>query len=106
MNTKNIKSTLFALAAGTMISFGMVSCNTGTDPGDTNVDRGEIHDEGSMVGREEGEDYTKAKSEQDSMEQHYDHADHQNHDDNTGKVLGDGAYDGEGNGAERDDVQQ
>lgn len=103
MIARKIRATFFALAATAVAAWGMAACSTGTDPGETNVDRGEIHEEGSMVG---DTDENEVEAERDTMEQYYDSADHENHEDNTGKVIGDGAYDGEGEGVERDEVDQ
>ncbi len=79
-----------------MVSFGMVACSTGTDPGEVNTERSDIKEEGSMVGREEGEDYTK-KAEQDSLEQPYERAEE-------GSAVH--AGDGQRDGVDREDVQE
>lgn len=102
MNKSKINSLILALAVTAVSSFGMAACNTGTEPGETNVERGEIRDEGEMVG-EEGDQDTRYE-EGDSLERYYDDADHENHEDNTGEAIGDGAYDGKGDGVERDEV--
>lgn len=96
MYKKKIKSTIIAslLMAGT--AFAFTSCDTGTSPGETNVERSDIKEEGSMIESDE-----KEMSEQDKLEKHYDHADHENHDDNDAEVIGDGAYDGKDNKSER-----
>ncbi|WP_144266314.1 hypothetical protein [Pontibacter ummariensis] len=106
MNKKSIKSAIFSLAATMMIGLGLVSCNKGTEPGETNVGRGEIYeDEGSMVVPDD-EGYETRYEDTANLEKYYDHTDHENHEDNSNKSLGDGAYDGEGTGVERDEIDQ
>lgn len=104
MNKHNISAAILGVAATAFTLGGLTSCDTGTSPGETNVERSDIRDEGEMVG-EEGEQPARY-DEADSLESHYDHADHENHDDNTNKALGDGAYDGKGDGVKRDEVKQ
>ncbi|GAB3826995.1 hypothetical protein [Pontibacter rugosus] len=103
MYIKKIKPTLLSLTVAIMATLSMASCNKGTEPGETNVERSGIVEEGSLVGSDED----KSNVERDTLvgESHYDHADHEEHEDNNAKVLGDGAYDGKGNGVERDEVQ-
>ncbi|MHA6246560.1 hypothetical protein ACXYMU_01380 [Pontibacter sp. CAU 1760] len=100
---KKIKSTILALSVMATASLSLGACSKGTEPGDVNVGRGEIKDEGEMI---DGDNGYNASSDTTDLEKYYDHADHENHDDNTGKVIGDGAYDGKGTGTERDDIKQ
>ncbi|AKD03113.1 hypothetical protein POKO110462_05045 [Pontibacter korlensis] len=79
MNKSKLRSTLFAMVATVMATFSIAACNTGTDPGDTDTERGDIKRPGSMVNQDEDD---QVQAERDSMEQHYDHADHEKHDDN------------------------
>ncbi|WP_162051603.1 hypothetical protein [Pontibacter pamirensis] len=104
MNTKKIKTTILTLATTAIATFGLAACDKGTEPGETNVGRGDIVEEGSLVG-EEGENISRYDTANASMEEHYDHADHENHDVNEEEGYGDGAYDGPGDGIDRGDVQ-
>ncbi|MFD2512893.1 hypothetical protein ACFSRY_03380 [Pontibacter locisalis] len=97
-----IKSSLLTLSLAAFAIFGFTACDKGTEPGETNVERSEIRDEGELIGEEED---ASRYSDTSSLESHYDHADHEDHDDNKREALGDGAYDGKGDGIERDEVQ-
>lgn len=103
MYKNKIKSSIIAsmLFAGT--AFAFTSCDEGTSPGETNVERSDIRKEGSMV---ESDD--KEMSEQDRLEKHYDHADHENHDNNTGGAVhaGDGKKHNPKQGTKRNKVDQ
>lgn len=102
MNTKKIKSTILTLATTAIATFGLAACDKGTEPGETNVERSDIREEGSMIG-EEGENISRYDTANVSMEEHYDHADHEDHDGgDAGAVL---SGDGTDTGIERDDVQ-
>ena len=68
MNTRKIRTALFALLATAVSAFGISACDTGTQPGDTNVERSDHHEEGSMV---DGGAKDQNEAERDSMEQHY-----------------------------------
>ncbi|MBF9251858.1 hypothetical protein I2I11_00980 [Pontibacter sp. 172403-2] len=92
MNTRKIKHSIMVLALSIMSGAALVACNEGTEPGDTNVERGEIKDAGEMVG---GDDVTRYSDTTDLEEKYYNDSDT--------AALGDGAYDGKGNGKERDD---
>ena len=96
MNKKSIRSsTLFALGAAAVATFGLASCNTGTEPGDVNVDRGEIHEEGSMIGDEPG-NTTRYSDTADTGEEYYE----------TGNKEGSAVNTGDGEeGAERGEEQ-
>lgn len=96
-----IKVTALGLGMASFLVLGLGSCSKGTEPGETNVERSEIRDEGELVSED-----NDAAHDTLSGESHYDHADHENHDDNTNEVIGDGAYDGKGDGVQRDEVQQ
>ena len=100
MNTKKIKTTILTLATTAIATFGLAACDKNTEPGEVNVERSDIREEGEIIDQNNAY-YTDTTD----LERHYDHADHENHDDNSEKVIGDGAYDGEGNGIERDEVQ-
>ena len=103
MNIRNIKTLVLPLALSAFVVAGLSSCDTGTDPGETNVERSDIREEGSMV--EKDDDPMSEYRDTTDMESHYDHADHEKHGDNKAKAIGDGAYDGKGKkGVERDDV--
>ncbi|MFT2007323.1 hypothetical protein ACMA1I_01485 [Pontibacter sp. 13R65] len=85
MHTSNIKT---ALLAGTFVAFsglGLSACNTGTDAGETNVERSEI--------RETEETARQSRTSRDTadFEHHYDHTDHPD-----SVALGDGAYNQDG----------
>ncbi|MFD2515964.1 hypothetical protein ACFSRY_18980 [Pontibacter locisalis] len=103
MNPKKINAITLALAVTVTASFGLASCDKGTKPGETNVERSEIIEEGSLVG-EEGESVNRY-SDTANLEKYYDHADHEDHSDNEREAWGDGAYDGKGDGLQRDEVQ-
>lgn len=84
-----------ALALCTMSGAALVACNEGTKPGETSVERGGIKDPdpGEMVG---GDDATRYSDTTDLEEKYYgERADT--------TVIGEGAYDGKGDGKERDD---
>lgn len=102
MNTKKIKTTILTLATTAIATFGLAACDKGTEPGETNVERSDIREEGSMIG-EEGEGLSRYDTANADMERHYDHADHENH--NGGKTGAVHAGDGKKTGIERDDVQ-
>jgi hypothetical protein len=102
MNKNILKSALLSVGALAVASIGLASCDKGTRPGETNVERSEIIDEGELVG--DGDDVNRY-SDTTNLEKYYDHADHDNHDDNKNKVIGDGAYDGKGDGIQRDEVK-
>lgn len=104
MKNLHIKTRTWLFAAGLFALVGLGACNTGTEPGETNVERSGIKDEGSMVGKDV--DMASQTGDTTDLERHYDHADHENHKDNTNKVIGDGAYDGKGEGVQRDDVKK
>lgn len=95
MNKRNIRTTVFALAAAITATFGMAACSTGTDPGETNTERSDIRDEGEMVG-EEG-DLNSNEAARDSMEQYY-----ENNEEGSAVHAGDGT----GDGVDREDVQE
>lgn len=88
MNTKKLTHSIIVLALGLMSGAALVACNKGTEPGETNVERGKIKDAGEMVG---GDDVTRYDDTTDLEEKYYEGRDT--------AVLGDGAYDGK----ERDD---
>ncbi|MCC9165826.1 hypothetical protein [Pontibacter harenae] len=94
MNKLKIKNYMMALAFSTIVGFGFTSCNKGTEAGETNVERSEI------VDTEHSEaDQDPAYRDTSNLERHYDHADHENHGDNTdgGAVhAGDGQLDDPG----------
>ncbi|WP_242920843.1 hypothetical protein [Pontibacter liquoris] len=52
MKKNSLKHTMLALTFGALASTGLVACNKGTEPGDTNTERGKIEDTGDMVGAE------------------------------------------------------
>ncbi|MCC9137581.1 hypothetical protein ACFSKU_09595 [Pontibacter silvestris] len=102
MKAHKIKSIILALVVTTVTGAGLASCNKGTEPGETNVERSTLRE------TEPQENNYSQGSETDTtdMERFYDHADHENHDDN---VNGGGAVlsgDGKTSGVERDDVNQ
>lgn len=99
MNTRKIKTTILTLATTAIATFGLAACDKNTEPGETNIERSDNLEEGSLIDQEASR-YDTA-----DLEGYYDHADHENHENNKGKVLGDGAYDGKGDGIERDEVQ-
>ena len=104
MNTKKIKTTILMFATAAFTTFGMVACDKNTEPGETNVGRGDIREEGEIIDDNAG-DVTRNEANEDP-ERFYNDADHENHEENEGEeVLGDGAYDGKGDGLERDEVQ-
>jgi hypothetical protein len=97
MNSKKINATLMAvlLSAG----IGLTSCNTGTEPGETNVERGGVKDV-------EEKQIQSTTDTSEKYEEHYDHADHENHGDNKpGSALGDGAYNQDSVRQKRGEVQ-
>jgi hypothetical protein len=98
MYTRKIKSTALALAVTAMATFGLASCNEGTEPGETNVERSGIREEGSMVGDEENANTTLHSDTTDLEEQHYG-------DDNNREGSAVHSGDGKGGGVERDDVE-
>ncbi|GHA69556.1 hypothetical protein [Pontibacter akesuensis] len=104
---KKIKSTLFTIAAATVAVFGMSACGDTSEPGDTSVQQGEFYeDQGGMV-VEDGEEQERTRrgdTTQEAGERYYNDSDHDSHKANDGKALGDGAYDGKGNGVERDEI--
>lgn len=102
MNTKKIKTAILTLATTAIATFGLAACDTGTSPGETNVERSDIKKEGSMVG-DDNEGVTRYDTANADMGEHYDHADHENHDQNKAGAVH--AGDGQGGGVERDDVQ-
>ncbi|GAB3541079.1 hypothetical protein GCM10027443_39900 [Pontibacter brevis] len=103
MNTKKIKTTILSLAVTAITTFSLAACDTGTNPGETNVERSDVRKEGAMIG-DENEGVSRYDTAHADMERHYDHADHENHGDNkTGAVH---AGDGKGSGVERDEVDQ
>ncbi|TXK26424.1 hypothetical protein FVR03_21800 [Pontibacter qinzhouensis] len=85
MHTKNIKAVVMAGAICAFSGFGLAACNTGTDAGDTNVERSGI--------RETEETAKQSRTSRDTAdyEHHYDHADHPD-----SVALGDGAYNQDG----------
>ncbi|HEY4652414.1 MAG TPA: hypothetical protein VIG72_13415 [Pontibacter sp.] len=93
MNTTQIKA--FALAALFGGAVTLSGCNTGTDPGDTNTERGDIVEEGSGNQGYTSEEYP-ADSDTANLEKYYDHADHENHGDNKAGAVhaGDGKTEG------------
>lgn len=95
---------MWGTAFGLFAIAGFSACSTGTDPGDTNTERGDIVKEGSLIEADNGDPMAPYR---DSVkaEDHYDHADHKDHSDNKAKVIGDGAYDGKGNGVKRDEIK-
>ncbi|MFD2246241.1 hypothetical protein [Pontibacter ruber] len=98
MNSKKINATLLAvlLSAG----IGLTACNTGTEPGETNVERGGVKDV------EEKQIQSRTDTSEESMEKHYEHADHENHDNNKpGSAVGDGAYNQDNARQKRGEVQ-
>jgi len=82
------------LALSVMSGITLVSCNSGTEPGDTNVERSDIKDAGEMVGDNDANRYSDTT--QQSLEEKY-------YEGRDTTQLGDGAYDGKGNGKERDE---
>ena len=102
MDMNKLKSAILTLTLTAVASFGFTACDKGTEPGETNVERSEIKDEGELVGDEEE---VNRYSDTTNLEKYYDDADHENHDDNDREAIGDGAYDGKGDGIERDEVQ-
>lgn len=104
MNTRKIKTTILTLATTAIATFGLAACDKNTEPGETNIERSDNLEEGSMIG-DDSETVSRYDTANADMERHYDHADHENHDDNNKAAIGDGAYDGKGNGVERDEVQ-
>jgi len=98
MNTGKVKISFFAWALTGAI---LVGCDIGTRPGETNVERSEIVDEGELIS---DEDTVNRYSDTANLEKYYDHADHENHGDNKeGSAVH--AGDGKGEGVERDDLQ-
>ncbi len=94
MNTQKIRSAFFALIATAVATFGLAACDTGTSPGETNVERSDHVDEGSIVG---DNDENRVEAERDTMEQPYERAEE-------GSAVH--AGDGTGEGTERDDVKK
>lgn len=92
MNTKQIKA--FLLSALFMGAITISGCNTGTDPGETNTERSDIEEEGSMDEGYTSEDYP-ADADTADMERYYKDAEGAVH-----------AGDGKGGGVERDDVDK
>ncbi|ARS37364.1 hypothetical protein [Pontibacter actiniarum] len=99
-----LKTTILSLTVAAFFACGLTACDKGTRPGETNVERSDIKDAGEMIG-EEGDQDTRYED-TDSLEKYYDHADHENHSDNDREALGDGAYDGKGDGIERGELDQ
>ncbi len=64
----------------------ITSCNTGTDPGETNTERGDIDEEGSMNDGYTSEDHP-TDSDTANMERHYEDAEGAVHE-GTGKKGG------------------
>ncbi|WP_439881289.1 hypothetical protein ACSX1A_19375 [Pontibacter sp. MBLB2868] len=102
MNKNKLKNTILTITLAGVATIGFSACDKGTEPGETNVERSEIKDAGELVG---DDDETKRTSDTTNLEKYYDDADHENHEDNTDEAIGDGAYDGKGDGVNRDEVQ-
>ncbi|OKL39000.1 hypothetical protein [Pontibacter flavimaris] len=94
MNTPTIRTVFFAFTLTAVAAFGLSACDTGTQPGDTNVERSDHHEEGSMVG-DDTKDQTEA--ERDTMEQYYERTEE-------GSAVH--AGDGKSDGTDRDDVKE
>jgi len=102
MNTQKIRTTVGSLAVAAIATFGLAACDTGTEPGQINTERSDIKEEGSIVGGQT--DDTTRYSDTTNLEKYYEHADHENHDNNAeGTAVH--AGDGKSNGIERDEVQ-
>lgn len=96
MNKKNIKSALLTLGTAAIATFGLAACDTGTDPGEVNVERSDIKEEGSMIGDEPG-NTTRYSDTADLEEKYYENENKE------GSAVH--AGDGKGEGVERDEVQ-
>jgi len=96
MNTKKLTHNIIVLALGLMSGAVLVACNKGTEPGDTNVENGKIKDAGEMVGADDTNRYSDTTQ---SLEEKY-------YEGRDTTVLGEGAYDGKGEGKERDDYEK
>ncbi|MCJ8166871.1 hypothetical protein MKJ04_18650 [Pontibacter sp. E15-1] len=100
MNSNKLKTPLLTLGVAALTTFGLASCSTGTEPGDVNIERSDIKDEGSMIGDEDNE--ATRDSDTTDLEEKYYGDDRKN----SGEAIGDGAYDGKGDGKQRDEVKQ
>lgn len=94
------------MAVAAIAVFGMSACGDTSGPGDTSVQQGEFYeDQGGMVVEDDEQEQTRrGDTTQEAGERYYDKSDHDSHKANEGKALGDGAYDGKGDGVERDEV--
>ena len=91
MNTKQIKA--FTLAALFTGAFTITACNKGTEPGETETERGEIVEEGSLDQGYTSDEYPVDEDTVDLEEKYYDDAEGAVH-----------AGDGKDGGVERDEV--
>ena len=100
MNTKKIKTSILTLATAAFATFGMAACDKNTEPGETNVERSDIVEEGEIIDQESA--YYRDTTD---LEKYYDHADHETHEDSEGGAVhaGDGIRGG--NDIERDELQ-
>ncbi len=96
MNSNKLKTPLLTLGVAALASFGLASCDTGTEPGNVNIERSDIKEEGSMIG-EEGENTTRYSDTTDLEDKYYDRENKE------GSAVH--AGDGKGNVKERDEVQ-
>lgn len=90
-----------ALVITTVSGAGLAACNKGTEPGETNVERSTLRETEPQENT-----YNQNTGDTANLEKYYDHADHENHDDN--KNGGGAVHSGNGktSGVERDDVTQ
>jgi len=97
MNSKKINTLLLAVFLGA--GLGLSACNTGTEPGEVNVERGGVKDV------EEKQIQSRTDTSE-NYEDHYDHADHENQSNNKpGSAIGDGAYNQDSVRQKRGEVQ-
>lgn len=96
MNKKKIRTNLLALGATAIATFGLAACDTGTEPGEVNVERSDIKEEGSMIGDEPG-NTTRYSDTADLEDKYYERENEE------GSAVH--AGDGTGEGVERDEVQ-
>jgi hypothetical protein len=102
MNIDKIKPTVIALSFIALMAFGFTACDEGTKPGETNVERSDNLEPGELIG---DDDDVNRYSDTSNLEKYYDHADHEDHKDNKREAIGDGAYDGKGDGIKRDEIK-
>lgn len=94
MNKNKMRTNVLALGATAIAVFGLASCDTGTEPGEVNVERSDIKDEGEMIGDEPG-NTTRYSDTTDLEDKYYEREDAE------GSAVH--AGDGTGEGVERDE---